>query len=165
MIIQIDLDNLETLNLSPTEYVLLYLIEHNMIENYPYMSDIVFKKLIEKGWLDESKKMIKTLGNKPKIEEWIELWPTFLTPQGYRVSGHYEDCKVRMKKFMQKYGYSWEIIMKATKNYLERQEKNKWNHTKKNMKFIYDTDGSVLAEECEVVLHGESTNKSNELFM
>jgi hypothetical protein len=167
MIIHVDLEEIKRLNLSPTEFVVLKLIETNNIIEYPHVSDKLLSGLIEKGWLDNSKRLIRKLEqNETNIQEWIKLWPTFLMPEGYRVSGNTVDCVLRMQKFMKKYKFSWDTIMQATKNYLDRQTLKNWRMTKKNVKFIYDENGSALAEECEVVLSGESKNSTeNTLFI
>jgi hypothetical protein len=164
--ITIDLKELISIGLSPSEYVVMLLVESNELMNYPVFTDKLVASLIDKGWLDTNKKVIRSLNIKERIDEWLDLWPTFIIPQNYRISGNYRDCKDRMDKFIKKYGYSWDIIIEATRSYLKRQEANNWNMTKKNMKFIYDTDGSMLAEECEVVINGEGEeNKANQQFI
>lgn len=166
MKIVIDLEELDKLNLSPTEYVVLKLIEENQLIQYPVLNDRIFESLYNKGWLDINKKLIKSIGKDSQLDQWLSLWPTFVIPQNYRISGNYQDCKYRMEKFIKKYGYSWDVIMEATKSYLNRQKKNNWNMTKKNVKFIYDNDGSLLAEECEAWLTGDrEEEKPNHYFI
>ncbi len=164
MKLTIDLDFLLTIDLSPTEYCTLLLISENKSKKYP-INDNILDSLKNKGWIDNDNKIIK-LPVEDKIQEWMLLWPSFIIPgANYRVSGNYYDCKQRMNTFMKKYGYSWDIIMQATKNYLERQKNNGWKMTKKNVKFIYDNDGSVLAEECEAIINGEDRGvQTNTLF-
>lgn len=165
MKIQLDLDELIKLNLSPSEYCGLIIIEKDSLIHYP-IGNAILTSLKSKGWIDDNNSIIKDYKPKEKIDRWIDLWPTHLLPSGYRVSGNYADCKDRMNRFIKKYGFSWDIIMEATKNYLLRQESVNWKMTKKNVKFIYDLQGSVLADECEAVLRGEGTqDRNNSIFI
>lgn len=160
MKIQVDLKELLKLDLSPSEYCALIIIDKKALMDYP-IGNTIFTSLKEKGWIDDSKNILKVYKNTYNIDEWVNLWPTKVLPGGYRVSGNTYDCDERMKKFIRKYGYSWEIIMKATKNYLRRQESKGWSMTKKNNKFIYDQDGSVLADECEFIIKGGIDEEQN----
>ena len=163
--IQLDLNELIKLDLSPSEYCALIIIEKDSLIHYP-IGNAILTSLKTKGWLNNDNKIIKDYKPKEMIDQWIDLWPSKLLPGGYRVSGNYSDCKERMSKFIKKYGFSWDIIMEATKNYLLRQESCGWRMTKKNVKFIYDLQGSMLADECEAVLRGEGAqDKNNSVFL
>jgi hypothetical protein len=70
-----------------------------------------------------------------------------------------------MSKFRKEHfeKYNSEIIIKATKLYLKEQEKNKWAFTKKNVKFIYDENGSMLENYCERIIDGDYEEGNLEL--
>lgn len=168
MKITIDLDIINELKLSPTEYCAFIIIQKNMLHDYP-VGNIVLESLREKGYINNENKIIVEIENKKPdpIVEWVNLWPKGVLPGGYRVSGSVPDCKTRMNTFFKRFPeYTWEVIMEATKRYLMRQQAINWKMTKKNYKFIYDRDGSMLAEECEAVISGEGDkNESNSLFI
>lgn len=102
------------------------------------------------------------------VEKWIEeyrgLFPKGVKSTGldYPVRGDRIQCIFRMKNFLVEYGYSKEIILKATEMYIKEQKAKGWHMTKKSHKFIKDMNGSVLSEYCELIETGESTeNKSH----
>jgi len=99
------------------------------------------------------------------IDDWIKLWPTGLDKKiGYSVSGNTESCKLRMNRFITKNEYDKETILKATKLYLRMQELNNWEYTKKNYKFIYDKESSILEDYCEKVINGDDIETVDERF-
>jgi len=101
------------------------------------------------------------------LQEWMDLWPK---PQEtgllYSVSGNGPQCKSRMTSFLNS---GWaahdlpkktreekrKLILEATKRYIAYQKTRRWAYTKKNVKFINDMEGSVLAEWVLKVLKGE----------
>ena len=99
---------------------------------------------------------------KVEITEWIDKWLT-LFPKGmskklgYDIHGNKSECLNRMSKFRRDNfdKYNSEIIILATKLYLKEQERNKWAFTKKNVKFIYDENGSMLENYCERIIDGD----------
>ena len=97
--------------------------------------------------------------------KWMKLWPSHVMPGRYRISGNTMSCGNKMTKFVKTFPqYTPEIIMEATKNYLSKQEEGNWHYTKKNAKFIFDADGSVLEQECENILNGDSyVRKTNSI--
>lgn len=87
------------------------------------------------------------------FEAWLELWPKQSeTGLSYAVSGNKPECKKRMITFLQDWHKrldgepDLDRITEATKNYIEAQRGKNWQFTKKNHKFIQDTNGSVLEE-------------------
>lgn len=89
------------------------------------------------------------------IDEWLSLFPKgFSKILGYDIHGNKSECINRMSKFRRDNfdKYNKEVIIKATKLYLREQEKNKWSFTKKNVKFIYDENGSMLENYCEKII-------------
>ena len=99
------------------------------------------------------------------LAEWLALWPTHMLSGGYRVSGNTMECKKRMGRFLRNFpSFDKELIMQATKNYLENQEQQGWAYTKKNSKFIFDSETSVLEQECNALLSGEDTAPQSNTF-
>lgn len=107
---------------------------------------------------------------KVEIIEWIDKWLT-LFPKGmskklgYDIHGNKSECLNRMSKFRRDNfdKYNSEIIILATKLYLKEQERNKWAFTKKNVKFIYDENGSMLENYCERIVDGDYEKDDLEL--
>ena len=102
------------------------------------------------------------------IDEWLALFPTDLMSKGiltYSVSGNKAACITRMKRFLREHkNYDKEIIMKATQRYLDYQKQKNWQYTKKNSKFIYDNDGSILEQFCEDVVNNPQVIKRSTGF-
>lgn len=92
------------------------------------------------------------------IDEWLVLFPKGMNKKlGYDIHGNKSECINRMSKFRRDNfdKYNKETIIKATKLYLKEQERNKWAFTKKNVKFIYDENGSMLENYCDKVIDGD----------
>lgn len=95
------------------------------------------------------------------INDWLELFPKGLNKTlGYDVHGNKNECHKRMSKFRKDNFelYNKDIIMKATKLYLNEREKEKWQFCKKNVKFIYDENGSMLENYCDRIVRGDYTD-------
>ena len=158
----INLEKLVEQDLTPNEYVALRLIETGR-NNHPLVTSETIITLKERKLIDEN---VKTSENRKKVREkldkwllnWLSLWPTQILPGRYRVSGNSMECKKRMGRFMRNFPqYTPEIIMEATRIYLKNQENNGWAYTKKNAKFIYDSETSTLEQECEAYVNGDSS--------
>lgn len=89
------------------------------------------------------------------MARWISKWPSpSLTGLDYSISGNTAACIRNMKKFLKEFNEIFqtdltteqqqEIIDQATDEYLEEKEYAGWSYTKKNSKFISDSNGSVL---------------------
>ena len=92
------------------------------------------------------------------IDDWLALFPKGMNKKlGYDIHGNRAECINRMSKFRRDNfdRYNKDTIIKATKIYLREQEKNKWTFTKKNVKFIYDENGSMLENYCERIIDGD----------
>jgi len=92
------------------------------------------------------------------IDKWLALFPKGMSKKlGYDIHGNKSECLNRMSKFRRDNfdKYNSETIILATKLYLKEQERNKWAFTKKNVKFIYDENGSMLENYCERIVDGD----------
>lgn len=92
------------------------------------------------------------------IDKWLALFPKGMNKKlGYDIHGNKSECLNRMSKFRRDNfdKYNSETIILATKLYLKEQERNKWAFTKKNVKFIYDENGSMLENYCDRIVEGD----------
>ena len=100
------------------------------------------------------------------IDDWLALFPKGMNKKlGYDIHGNKSECINRMSKFRRDNfdKYNSETIILATKLYLKEQERNKWAFTKKNVKFIYDENGSMLENYCERIVDGDYEKDDLEL--
>lgn len=100
------------------------------------------------------------------IDKWLALFPKGMNKKlGYDIHGNKSECINRMSKFRRDNfdKYNSETIILATKLYLKEQERNKWAFTKKNVKFIYDENGSMLENYCERIVDGDYEKDDLEL--
>lgn len=102
------------------------------------------------------------------LTEWIEIFPTKGQVEadsgrrwsyGPKITG--PKVMERMKTFLKNFNSycpankhlshdeRLDAIFEATVQYVEDQRSKKWEFTKKSIKFIYDTDGSILANYIE----------------
>ncbi|NPV12625.1 MAG: hypothetical protein HPY57_12635 [Ignavibacteria bacterium] len=103
-----------------------------------------------------------------KIEELAkelrDLFPSGIKSGGYYVKGNLKDIKYKLVKFIKKYPkYDKDIIIKATKNYIDRKRAENWNMIKTIENFILKDNTSVLASECENLL--ENGDEPDDLWM
>lgn len=163
----INLEELKEYDLTPNQQVLLKAIKSNNLDLifWDYSNDL--EELKTKGYYP-TEKIINSMKNfnfHNFVIEWMKLWPTHELPGGYRVSGNTMEVTKRMKKFLTAFNYSPDIIIQATKNYLEARRFQNWVYTKKNSKFIYDSDGSMLEQECQALTLGEVKPRDNAINM
>lgn len=100
------------------------------------------------------------------IDDWLALFPKGMNKKlGYDIHGNKSECINRMSKFRRDNfdKYNSETIILATKLYLKEQERNKWAFTKKNVKFIYDENGSMLENYCDRIVEGDYEKDDLEL--
>ena len=96
------------------------------------------------------------------IEEWLDLFPRGVKSMGKLVRSDKASCDRKMANFMQEYPkYSNELIMRATKMYLDERRKADWQYTRCAVYFIYRVDdnkqekSSDLAAWCEEALNSK----------
>ncbi len=105
------------------------------------------------------------------IDKYIPLFPLpSETGLSYSVTGNTDQCKVRMKKFIKEFNklfnlkYTqaeiFNVILIATQDYLNEKRALGWGFTKKNVKFIYDENGSELENRVRSVLNNERSHYS-----
>lgn len=92
------------------------------------------------------------------IDEWLILFPKGLNKIiGYDIHGNRTECLNRMIRFRRDNfeRFNKETIIKATKLYLKEKERERWQYSKKNVKFIYDENGSMLDNYCERIIEND----------
>jgi len=100
------------------------------------------------------------------IEEWINLFPTRKHGRTYR--SHPKDALPRMKEFIEKHGYSKEVIFEATKAYLKENEENDHKYAMESHYFIKKGKGedanSKLSAVCYEWVNKDPTKEINNNF-
>lgn len=171
MKIELDLNLLEKYKLTPNQYVYCYLLLKTGEE--PYLNNSEYSMLIDNEYI-EIQYTDKTMFGIPKVTnkfkkdflksphtdvvEWIEkyrdLFPKGIYSGGYLVRGDRKGCIKKMKTFMNKYPEfaDKDLILKATKNYIDDKQKDNYSYLKLAHYFI-DKDGiSLLASYCEAII-------------
>ena len=102
------------------------------------------------------------------IEQWLDLFPRGVKTFGKPVRSSKIECLRKMQNFIKENGYSRDVILEATKAYVESKRQVAWEFMRCATYFIYRVDGgsikdktSDLAAWCEQVLH-EKDNPSPE---
>lgn len=108
-------------------------------------------------------------GEKPKevkkdwIDDWFNLFPKGIKSGGYYVKTDISGCRRKMVKFMEKHPeFTPEIIMKATKNYVDSAARKGYSYMKLAPFFIEKDGISVLSGECEAIADKDTFNYDSE---
>jgi hypothetical protein len=86
------------------------------------------------------------------IKEYYDLWPEKVYSGNYPVKSGLKQCSDKMLKFMKEYKHDREIILKATKKYIEICRGNNYSYMKTAYYFIKKDSESILQTYCEQVL-------------
>ena len=111
-----------------------------------------FPKLFKAGSLEED-----------WIEEWYNLFPKGVKSGGYPLRSGLRGVEIKMKKFIKEFPeYPKDVIIAATKKYLEEARSNGYQYTQLAHYFIYKNNVSNLAAYCESFLEkGTDSVKHN----
>jgi hypothetical protein len=82
------------------------------------------------------------------VKEYLELWPQGVKSVGRYVRVSETDLETLLKKFVKKYKYSKEVILEATKKYIEEKRKVNWSYITCSDYFISKNNISMLASCC-----------------
>jgi hypothetical protein len=161
--------------LTPNYYVMLHYIFYDIPHRIGPMTKAALIKLRfldSKGNLtDKARNLfkeddLKQLNDKKMKEFLLELREYF--PKGVTTGGSPVRTAIgiatvkKMKKFINEYGYSKDIIIKATKSYVADRKKNNYGYMKKFTNFIdKQGEGSLLATFCETIENGEERSTTN----
>ena len=187
MLINIELDKLNSLSISLSQYLVLLflskrdvvgLMEYNKQFNYITRQDI--DNLILQGFIvdiqDEKQRYLLinlqmtdkfSIFAEPKIDDWIDEWYN-LFPQGIKSGNYYvksdkQGCRKKLERFLLKYPeYNKDIILVATQNYVNELESKGFKYMQTAHYFIEKNGMSALAGYCEAVSNGfQQTSDSN----
>lgn len=93
------------------------------------------------------------------IDSYLELFPKGVKNGGNKpLRSNATDVKAKMLKFMNKYKHTKDIILKATKNYIERL-RGVYTYCPTSEYFIMKDGSSALATECEMVKNGSNSDE------
>ena len=194
MKIDINVEFLISRQLSANQYVLCFLLYQKDFKLAQEVFDASFKyyrreldDLLDKGLLlrkasailsidhislNEGQfiKLVQLTNPIGWIDEWFDLWPQGVRSGGYYVRTDRMGCLKKMKTFAKRYPeFNSEIIMQATKAYLDSLKPEGYAYVKLAPNFI-DKDGiSTLAGECQSIIDRLnkpqlSSNKETDLF-
>ena len=138
------------------------IIVDNKITKKGYELIEKYKKLYKE---QESNKVKKKTSFSPTETEYIhqyrELFPKGILPSGYPARISVKELEKRFLWFIDNYDYSWDVILKATKKYIEKYKSEDYMYMKTSGYFIVKSDKGVtvstLASYCDMVLDGEDT--------
>lgn len=134
----------------------------------------ITKMLINRGYVNPDSKeleftpkaleLIEVIRDEPQkelVNSWIDdyrdIFPKGVVTGGYRVRGDRSACIYRMNKFMQAYPkYDKELILRATREYINRKEQEGFKYIQLAHYFILKDKVSNLASECEALLESDA---------
>lgn len=177
-------------HISLEQFLLMYCISNDMfVELKDYLESVrhfemkEMEDLLKKGLLiSESKNPdvilvsdIKVNKNKfpfytPDIDSWIGVWfdlfPKGIKTGGYLVRTDIRSCKKKMQQFMKDNPeFTSDIIIAATKNYIENMREHNFSHVKLAPYFISKDGMSTLHGYCDAVLNGTTETDKNDPFV
>lgn len=97
------------------------------------------------------------------IDEWYELWPKGVKSGGYLVRSDKTGCLNKMKSFIKNYKFDKEIIIRATKDYINHLRMSNFAYIQIAHYFISKNNSSNLAAACEDVLNKLETKEIENL--
>lgn len=174
MKLRIDFDDLEKNNLTPFELIYLYYFFDKKDSNTLTLDipKLVKNKYIVKNkdsyiLSNKGRKLFNNLTNN-NIEslsiKYRELFPVGVKSGGHPIRSNLKDIEKKFSKFFEEYNYPHEVILEATKIYLEERAKTNYSYCMLANYFIIKQDSkgekSVLASYCESYLEkGEDINE------
>lgn len=191
MTIDFDIERLKSLGLTIKQYLICValrnkersLIDYFMVYDQPSHADV--DRLIQHQLLfiknsnvtdfrnlvlneDQFVKIFDVQTANSFIEKWFDLWPKGVMSGGYYVRTDIRSCESKMSKFMKRYPkYNEDIIMNATRNYLNRLKVDGFNYLMLAPNFIEKNNQSILAGECQNIVESKQIvveEKQGDLF-
>lgn len=106
------------------------------------------------------KKLGLTKKDQENIKLYREMFPKGNLPSGSPARISITELEKKFLWFLSNYKYTWEVILKATKKYIEQYEQEGYKYMKTSGYFIVKngldrTSSSVLANYCDMVLDGD----------
>jgi len=85
-----------------------------------------------------------------------ELFPRGIYSGGAPIRSSLIEITDKLRKFLKKYNYTHDQILKATANYIRRKEAQNWNFAQRAVYFIEKDKISTLAAECDNLIEADS---------
>ena len=107
---------------------------------------------------------------KTKVKGWIQeyrdLYPKGMNPNGYPFKGDKQGCINNMAKFLLNYPEfdNKELILNATKSYLDKKKKDNYDYVSMADRFIWKNGMSTLAGYCEQLKDGTIKNEKRNVI-
>lgn len=138
--------------------------------DYNYIFHAIDK--LEEDRSDKEKKIVKLILNVKKeskdeeieklAEQIKEIFPKIKLPSGKYARGNIKNISKNVKWFLKEYSYDDEVVIKATKKYVEefKSKEYLYMHTAAYFvcKSIHGTKQSVLADWCESIIEDHDKN-------
>lgn len=100
----------------------------------------------------------------PWFDEWYSLWPRGQKSGGYPVKGDRKGCYKKLIKFIKEHPeFEKDIIIKATKDYIDAQRLSRFAFIKLAHFFVYKDNISVLASYCELIKEKLDNNEGYDI--
>lgn len=90
------------------------------------------------------------------MTEWYNLWPRMKNSGGKTIQSGFDQCVTRMQRFFKTYKYNPNMVMAATKKYIDDKSKDSFLYCRAAPYFI-EKRGEVsdLLTECEILSRNE----------
>lgn len=177
--------------LTPNSFYILYCSKEKRIPNTFVSHSLETIRLQTGNWLDENLKLtqksvifiqeIETFFKKSKkktstvlmgdsfldmIQEYVEIFPNKRLASGKPARVNVKTLENAFRWFFDTYGYSWEIILQATKKYVYDFEMKNYEYMRTSQYFVrkQNTDkswDSDLATYCDMIINGEDDFEDN----
>ncbi len=168
MKVTLNLKKLIELQINATQYLLLLAIAHDKLTNtlkYVLYNDLDLYILQSLKVLEvrdiskltftikpeniETAKKLLSIDNITWIREWYDLWPEGVKSMGYYVKSNFESVESKMENFVHKHDYTKNVIMDATKTYIEEMRHKGWKGMQLAAYFIEKQKSSTLEAYCK----------------
>ncbi len=165
-------DAAEAIGLSPNEYVFLIFTHKGIKKELSFNQHLSKRLLVRAGYLTKDGSLTikaKELFENPEvtiedpIDKFRNLFPKGILPNGRPAKSGRSEIDAKLSWFVATHNYTWEIILKATEEYVKYYKKQDFKYMQTASNFISKiTDkikSSALAEWCEKVSSGEQINE------
>lgn len=188
-------NKLVKVGLTPNQLYLLWCKKSNIVPTISISIGLELKRL-EGDWIDLSNKKLtpksiallqefdtyfkaskkktsqQILGEdfSSKIDEYLNIFPKFKLPSGKHARSDKKNLENNFRWFFDNHTYTWEVVLQATKMYVDEYERQGYKYMRTSQYFIRKQNPieksfeSELANYCEVYLSGSSDTYSDNHF-
>jgi hypothetical protein len=133
--------------------------EKGLVEYSPGRNDDVVKTIYSLSATQGFSVLTENENVATWIQEWVDLWPKGIESGGYRVRPSATEALNKMRRFRIRYPeYDKDVIIKATRAYIERFAFKGYGYIKIAKYFILKDGESTLADECDAYIYGGEEN-------